>query len=513
MNVEEIRRRYRQGLAFHDGIRLNETVEMNENFYIGKQWEGVKSNGLPTPVFNFLKQIVQHQVASITSDSVRLQASPLRSAADRRELAQVTEIVNAEFEALFERNRIPAMLRSFARNAAVDGDACLFSWWGAEADGVRTEVIENTRVFFGDPNDSDVQAQPWMLLARREPLETAKRCAAAFGGDADIVPDEDGRLSPMELRAQGRVTRLTCFERSPETGTIRCMEIAGQAVVRPEWDLDVRLYPLVWLSWDAVRDCCHGQALITGLIPNQQFVNKAYAMAMVSLMMSAFPRTVYDRTRVSGWSNQVGTAVGVNGDVTGVAKLLEPAQISPQVSRFIASAVEHTQTFTGATPAALGNVRPDNSSAIVALQRAAALPSELTRRDLYRAVEDLGRIYLEFMAHYYGRRRVELPAPGGEGAVTGEFDFSALRGLPLYLDLEVGASAYWSEIASIQTLDNLLRLGVIGLEDYLERVPDGYVTKRRELLDKVRARAAEEGGGNQYPKEEMTRGTTSRTEA
>jgi hypothetical protein len=500
LNVEEIRRRYRDGLAFHDSIRLTETVEANENFYIGKQWEGVKSNGLPTPVFNFLKQIVQHQVASITGDSIRLQATPLRSAGNRRRLTHITDVVNAEFEALFERNRIPAMLRTFARNAAVDGDACMFSWWDPETDSVRTEVIENTRVFFGDPNERDVQAQPWILLARREPCETTKRSAKYYGGDTDLVPDEDENRSPMELRSKGRVTRLTCFERCPDTGTIRCMEIAGRAVVRPEWDMDVRLYPLVWLSWDAVRDCCHGQALITGLIPNQQFVNKAYAMAMVSLMMSAFPRTVYDRTRVAGWTNQVGAAVGVNGDVTGVAKLLEPAQISPQVSQFIASAVEHTQTFSGATPAALGNTRPDNTSAIVALQRAAAMPSEITRRDLYQAVEDLGRIYLEFMANYYGRRTLELPLPqalpeapgtaGAEETVTEEFDFSVLKELPLYLDLDVGASAFWSEIASIQTLDNLLSMGAISLEDYLERVPDGYVARRRELLDKVRARAA-----------------------
>ena len=35
----------------------------------------------------------------------------------------------------------------------------------------------------------------------------------------------------------------------------------------------------------------------------------------------------------------------------------------------------------------------------------------------------------------------------------------------------------------MQTLDNLLMQGKIGLVEYLERVPSGYVSKRQELLD------------------------------
>jgi hypothetical protein len=71
-----------------------------------------------------------------------------------------------------------------------------------------------------------------------------------------------------------------------------------------------------------------------------------------------------------------------------------------------------------------------------------------------------------------------------------EFDFSALQDIPMFLKLDVGASAYWSEIASMQTLDNLLQLGQIDIVDYLERIPDGYISKREELLAKYKARLA-----------------------
>lgn len=90
----------------------------------------------------------------------KVTASALANTADTDALVEPARIVNEEFEALTERNRIPALLRQFARNAAVDGDGCLYSYWDPEMEtgqeakgGICTEVIENTRVFFGNPND------------------------------------------------------------------------------------------------------------------------------------------------------------------------------------------------------------------------------------------------------------------------------------------------------------------------------------------------------------------------
>ena len=54
------------------------------------------------------------------------------------------------------------------------------------------------------------------------------------------------------------------------------------------------------------------------------------------------------------------------------------------------------------------------------------------------------------------------------------------------LKLDVGASSFWSEITSIQTLDNLLMQDRISLEDYLERIPEGYVSRKQELIDKIK---------------------------
>ena len=503
-------KQYQKGIQFNDSIHLDDTVKANENFFIGKQWEGVQSNGLPTPVFNFLKRVTLFQVASITSDNVKMQASPLGITTDRRSVQVMADIINKEFEALFEQNRIPILLREYLRNAAVDGDACLYTYWDAEAEtgqpnkgAICTELVENTRVYFGNPNDRRVQKQPYIIISSREMLESVQDRARENGEDADtITTDEDPRnvYGSDPFRTDDKVTVLLKLWRDKETKHIWGYECTKDCVVRKEWDMGLSLYPITWLNWDYIQDCYHGQALITGLIPNQIFVNKAYAMSMISLMSSAFPKTVYDKTRVPSWDNRVGGAIGVNGgDVTQVAKIIEPAQISPQIAQFIELAVDQTQTFLGATSAAMGDTRPDNTSAIIALQRASSVPSEITEQNLYQSVEDLGHIYNDFMAEYYGKRLVEKdvskdadPAmlefagidPNQPMIV--EFDFNQLKNAHFMIKLDVGASSYWSEIAAMQTLDGLLQNQLITLEDYLERVPDGYVLKRQELLEKIR---------------------------
>lgn len=473
-----------------------------------KQWEGVQANGLPTPVFNFLKRVTLFTVASVTTENLKLNATPLGNSGAKGQFYRMTNIVNNEFDSIFEHNRIGNLIREFMRNAAVDGDGCLYTYFDPDIEtgqkmkgGIVTEVVENTRVFFGNPNDRRVQKQPYIILERRLMLDEAKDKAEAAGKDKELVqPDQSERQPTFAEQLSGdRVTELLYFYRNKETGTIWLYDCFPGMELEHK-DIKINLYPITWLNWDYRQDNYHGQALISGLIPNQQFINKLFAMSMISLMTTAYPKIVYDKTRIKSWNNQVGAAIGINGgDVNSVAKIIDPAQISPQIAEFIKLAVDYTQTFLGATPAALGDTRPDNTSAIIALQRASSTPNELTKQNLYSSIEDLGRIYLQFMAHYYGKRLVEATVPKNidpmvaqfvgtspGGVIDEEFDFAELKKHPMLLKLDVGASAYWSEIASMQTLDNLLMQDKIGIDDYLERIPDGYISHRQELLEKLK---------------------------
>lgn len=513
---------YDKGVQFNTQIGLYDTITKNENFFIGKQWEGVESNGLPTPVFNFLKRVTLFQIATISSDNISMQATPLSSTSEHSlgDLEQIADVMNKQFAELFERNKVVTKVREFMRNAAVDGDGATYSWFDPDMEtgqdakgGIVTEIIENNRVIFGNPNDKHVQEQPWIIIPMRKQVDYVKKLAEKNGVKKEdietIQPDETEYTSQMDQLTDDRVTLLLYFYKNDDTGTVWSMKCTRNLVIEKEKDTQLKLYPLTWMNWDYVQDCYHGQALISQLLPNQIFVNKLFAMSMISLMTTAYPKIIYDKTRVPRWDSRVGAAIGINGgDMNTVAKIMDPATISPQVSQFIDLAVNYTQNFMGASDAALGDTRPDNTSAIVALQRASNAPLELVKLNMYECIEDLGRIYLDMMRAYYGRRYVQVKMltkdelsrqPLGmnlqDSDVNTPFDFSILDKIPMSLKLDVGASAYWSEIMTVQTLDNLLMNGKLDLVDYLERIPEGYVSKRQELIEKLKGMQASMTGG------------------
>lgn len=509
IDFESVWKELDKGLAFNRKIDLEENVEAAENFFIGRQWEGVQANGLPTPVFNFLKRVTLFSVASITSDNLKINAAPFSATLDRAAVERVGDVVNREFERLLEENKLVNLLREYMRNAAVDGDGCLYTYWDGEAEtgmpgikgAVRTEILDNTRVIFGNPNDRRVRKQPYILIIKSLDCDEVKEMAKDNGckGWQNIKPDGGELYNENGFLTDDKVTVVLRLWMDKKTKSIHGYECCRHCDIRKEWDLGIRRYPITWLNWDYVKNNYHGQGLITGLIPNQIFINKLFAMSMISLMTTAYPKIVYDKTRVDKWDNRVGAAIGIRGgDVNNVAKIIDPAQISPQIAQFIELAVNYTQTFLGATPAALGDTRPDNTSAIIALQRAASTPSELTKQNLYESFEELSRIYMEFMAQNYGKRPVRVAPPKDtppeilefanvHGTLETDFDFDVLKDVSFHLKVDIGASSYWSEIASMQTLDNLLQLGQIDLEDYLERMPDGYITKKDDLLAKIRS--------------------------
>lgn len=523
---EQVQAEYQKMLGYNTAVNLDETVRANENFFIGKQWEGVDAKGLPTPVYNFLKQVVLFSVANITTDNIKMQATPLACERTPEDVERVAEVVNKEFDRLFEFNRVPNLVREYMRNAAVDGDSCLFTFWDDTVDagfglrgGIRTEIVDNMRVGFGNTACRDPQKQPYILIERREMTKELRRAAQEAGNPRwnDIQPGTENYNTDSYKNSSERSTVLLRMWKERKTGTVWACEVSGRVMLREPWDMGLRLYPVTWINWDYIPDSYHGQALVTGLIPNQIFVNKLFAMSMISLMTSAFPRTVYDKTRIPKWNNAVGAAIGVNGgDVSGVAKIIDPAQISPQIAQFIQTSVDYTRQFLGATSAALGETRPDNTSAIIALQRAASIPSEITKQNLYKSIEDLGRIYLDFMAAYYGKRKVQVSMPDvgsdilafagkdPEELETVLFDYGILNDMPMALKLDVGASSYWSEMASVQTLDNLLMQDKITIEEYLERIPDGYIPKRQELIASRKQATQQQ---MMQPEEQSTGGT------
>lgn len=524
LTAKEIFAKYDKGYEFNSQINLYDTVQVNENFFIGNQWEGVEANGLPTPTFNMMKQVVNFQVSTITSDNMMLKATAMPGIGRKlpKEVERVCNIVTDQYLSIMERNRIVTKMREFMRNAAVDGDGCMHFWFDPTVENgqlvkgeIKAEVLENTRVHFGNPNSREVQTQPYIIIVRRETVEDVRWRAEKLreSGDCELENEEDIKADTDKFQTKydsytdDKVTVLTYYYRDRESGKIWCAEALEAGLLRKPYDTGYTLYPIIWQSWDYVQDCYHGQAMITGLLPNQKFVNKMFALVGISLTTMSFPKVIYDKTKIKSWDGSVGSAVGVNGNVDGVAKTIDGATVNPQIGQFMELCIDKTKSFLGASDVALGDSRPDNTSAIIALQRAANTPMEITKQGMYQQIEDMGLIFCDIMAAKYGTRTVsvnmemdiagqqplgmQLPAQQFEEM----FDFGTLRQFTLSVKQDAGASSYWSEIASMQTLDNLLMNKQITLLQYLERVPAGYISKKQELIDEMKAAAMPQPGG------------------
>ena len=491
INCEEIQEEYREGRSYNESIGLYETVQRNERFYVGDQWHGVQAPSLPKPVLNILKRVVSYFISMLVSDDVSARIEEMNGL-ENEELAGLFEAAEKELDTIIENEKIKTLTRYAMRNAAVDGDCCLHFWFDPETDTgnltkgvIRAELLENTNVYFGNRSVTEVEKQPYILIARRELLREVQTRAQAAGVDPDEVEADEDESEDGDNTA--RVTVLRRYWK--ENGTVHCCETAGGVLLKKDTDLGYGRYPLVWMNWEKVKNCYHGKSCMTPVIQNQIDVNRLFAMCLKQVKDGAFPKLVYDkRLFPDGWDNEVGKAIGAYGDVSAaVTRAAGVTEMSGQALDMIQLLIQYTKETMGASDAALGEVRADNTSAIIAVQKASAMPLELQKLEMYQMIEDAVRVMVELMGCHYGQRLVtrrdDMPAL---------VDFGRLRELRLNIRVDVGESAYWSELAAVTTLDNLYNKGIItDAEMYLDMIPRSLLPKKEKLIEMVRRQKEE----------------------
>lgn len=496
---EAVMEQYRRAVSYNSGVELYETVKQNENFFIGKQWEGVNAPDLDKPVINILKRVILFFVASIVSDDISTELSLFGG---DHEGEATLSLVRQEIDRIIEAQKIKDKNRLLIRNAAVDGDACLYFRFDPDAESmgptpgdIEAEIIDNTNVYFGNPEVQEIQKQPYVLLMLRRDLEGLKEELRVDGVSDDIISSlrtDDDPNSMNREREEGKITVLLKFWKERETGTVWATKIANETCLMPPTDTGYKLYPLAYMSWDQVKNRYHGQAAVTGLIPNQIFINKLFAMSMEHVKKMAFPKIIYNRTLFpNGFSNKVGEAVATIGDPNqAVLQNVRGADMSDQVMQLIERTIDYTRDMMGASDASLGNVNPENTSAIIAVQKSSSMPLELNRMAFYQFVEDAVRVMVDMMRVNFGPRNITVTDDLG-GVRVETFDFSKLNDLKMQLNVNIGAAAYWSELMQMQTTDNLFSKGIItDAVTYLESIPDEYIKNKGKIIEDLKQAAA-----------------------
>jgi len=556
LKPEDIWEEYSKGQTYNSSHDIYDNVEKNENFYIGEQWKGVKADNLMKPVFNIVKRVCNYYSSQLCSDDIAANIQPF----DATEANQAyCEMVSDRVNAIIERTNLKSMGRTNIRNCAVDGDtATVFTFdpdieTNDEVKGdITAEIVDNTNLLFGNPYSHDIQTQPYILVVQRLFTEQVKDMADEYdvkksdiekitsdSADDYTADDSSDELTTVITKfwkekkmVDVDVDPLTGLMRQKTVSSVHFIKTTRNVVLKDDIDLEYQLYPIAYMSWELTKNSYHGRSPITGLIPNQIFINKTYAMCMVYMTNQGFPKVFYDNTKLSKLSNDVTKNIALpNMDMAG--KLIDAVKapdFSNQITNLIDSTIERTKEFMGASDAALGELsNPNNTSAIVAVQEASTAPLELQKLGYHDFFEQCVRILVDMIACQYGNRLIKLSdsqakalnlvdhtefidtntnTPAQPIVMNGQivmpennpyvvpkvvyktstrFDFSQLKNMNYDISVDIGQSTYWSEQTQVTTMSNLFKDGVIpDPVTYLEALPNKYIPNKQKLIDKLK---------------------------
>ena len=220
------------------------------------------------------------------------------------------------------------------------------------------------------------------------------------------------------------------------------------------------------------------------MIANQKYVNRAYAMVMKHMGDTAFSKVIYDKSKIPEWSNEVGEAIAAIGgtNVSDAVAVLGVGKLQDGYLDFLSNVIATAKEVNGATETALGNVTPENTSAILAVQEASKIPLKLVRAAFYRCIEELASIWADMTLAYFPSDRF-IPMLDGNGVLTSErISANAEEKTSFKAFIDVTDTSVFTPSITLSILDKLLQGGHITIEQYLERLPEGYILDKASLI-------------------------------
>lgn len=545
---KEVFNEYKNGNEYKASIGdkgIFEQSKINERFFIGDQWHGVQSsNGRPLIRRNLIKRIADYKISSITAAPVAVcysadgiednsglkeQAEQYREdikagaefigETDNAELSVITSIMSDYFRTTGERVKFDIKKEAALRNAYISGTCIAYTFWdgdirtGLYADEQKNtpikgdidfEILNVENVCFGEPNCTDVQKQPFIIISQRlncaDVRREAKRNKCSNEDIENIVPDgadeykvNAGTLGEKEPTDSQRVTVLTKFYKewddSGENYKVMAVKVTEKATVREAWDTQLTLYPIAKMCWNNQNSCIYGSSDITYQIPNQIALNRGVSSAIWALLLSGMPKTVVNRDvvqqKITNNPGEIIEVYGTNEEVAGAVRHISPPAFNGQLITGLNTHAENMLTDNGATDAALGAIKPDNAAAIVQSREASLQPLQLYQNNFYSFIEDIARIWADFWLNLYGNRRIRIEDK--DGTYYMPFNAERYKDLLISVHVDVGANPLWNVSSTIATLDVLLSNGIINKVQYLERLPQGIIPDKEGLLKEARA--------------------------
>lgn len=497
---------YRMILNFMKSDGFFNNSKVNERMYAGDQWFHVsKKNKLPRIIINFIKRIVNFLVSAIMSTEVKLEFSPqpyVETDENKEEIELYNEycdILNRHMSILYENLKMNEKNEIMIKDAFLSGIGLIHFFWddklvkgnGMNHKGdIKAEVVKGVNFFPHDPTLVSIQDQIRIHITYRDDLETIHAEAKKEGLSAEqieaIQPDNDTQdqafdKAQQEVKGSKKATVILTYEKID--GFVHLQKEVKGVIFKPMINTKKTYYPLVYMNGELREKSIYGTSPITEIVPNQIYVNTIYSMAMVSVQRTAYPTAVYDNSKITSMSNKVGGAYGVEGDINGAFKYEKSGQISTDVYNLVDNVIAKTKENQNANDALLGNVRPDNTSAILVNKEQSGIPLKTIERRFYATQENAGLILEEMIrVHMLIGRPLELEDDKGQREVI-LFRSDKYANIITRVKIDVGPSSQYSEIVAVNTLNDWLNNKHIDFVELLERYPKQIVPRIQDLID------------------------------
>ena len=196
---------------------------------------------------------------------------------------------------------------------------------------------------------------------------------------------------------------------------------------------------------------------------------------------SAFPKIVYDKNKINIREFLDNTSPTATANIDMMGKFMDFIKVpdfSNNILQLVGDIIGQTKECMGVNDAALGSVKPDNTSAIIALQEAA-----IQHQQYFTMWEDVVRNIIDIVANTYGVRQ----AMTTDNQLV-QIDFGILKGLNFNLNIDIGNGSQHSEIAQINTMDKLLQTGIVDPKTYIESIPSKYVINKGKIIQSMTER-------------------------
>ena len=520
MDLQEIKETtiwelYEKGRNYHRRTGIYVDTDRNYRMYNGNQWEGAKLGDVEPVQKNFIKPIVKYKCGVVHSNlyAINYSSQNYENREFRKAAERYCDMLNRYALNLWERDKMDFKCRRLTKDAAINDEGILYVNFDREKMQPVNEIVKKNDIYYGNENDDDIQAQPYILIRKRMPVVNAIELALAEGmsedkvsfivGDTDTF-EESGEAAKIEL--DNMVTVV--YKMYKQDGTVRFSIATRWVDIAENIDTGLSLYPVAHFNWEEKEGSARGEGEVRYLIPNQIEVNRTEVRRVLTVKYQAYPQKVVDISKVVNPQalNTVGGTIKTNGqpvdDVHKIVGTIPPAQMSPDVKQLQEDLIQVTRDLAGAGDIATGQVNPEDASgrAILAVQQASQAPMTEQKESFKNFVEDVARIWLEYLIVYSEdginmEEAVIDPNTGGETVQVVNVPQTALKQLQATVRIDITPKGVYDKFAQEQTIENLLLQGfftaqrVGELATYAEILDDDSVApklKIQEAIDHIR---------------------------